>query len=192
MENTGRVPATGWAQSVAKEQGIDLRTVTPSRPDGMITSVDLASSSKSSSSSSSYVPTPGTINATPMARKLAQENNINLSNVKGTGNFGRVTQDDVLIAAGKKVVKVEAAAPAPSSSSSGVASKASGKADAPAAVLDGVVPMDGMQKAVAKNMERTLSVPIFRVSRCPPPTHTHTYLPLSFFALLTTFSLGRS
>ena len=25
--------------------------------------------------------------------------------------------------------------------------------------------MDGMQKAVAKNMEKTLSVPIFRVSR---------------------------
>ena len=39
---------------------------------------------------------------------------------------------------------------------------------APAAaveVKDGVVEMDGMQKAVAKNMEATLAVPIFRVSR---------------------------
>jgi hypothetical protein len=31
--------------------------------------------------------------------------------------------------------------------------------------LDGIVAMDGMQKAVAKNMEKTLDVPIFRVSR---------------------------
>ena len=32
-------------------------------------------------------------------------------------------------------------------------------------ILEGIVAMDGMQKAVAKNMEKTLSVPIFRVSR---------------------------
>ena len=29
----------------------------------------------------------------------------------------------------------------------------------------GSKPLDGMQKAVAKNMEKTLDVPIFRVSR---------------------------
>ena len=31
--------------------------------------------------------------------------------------------------------------------------------------IDGVVAMTGMQKAVAKNMEKTMNVPIFRVSR---------------------------
>jgi len=31
-------------------------------------------------------------------------------------------------------------------------------------VLDGVVPMDDMQKAMGKNMEATLAVPVFRVS----------------------------
>lgn len=157
--NTGRVVATGYAQTLAKEGNIDLRTVQSSRPDGLITAQDVASGA--ASSSSAYVPTPGTINATPMARKLAAENNLLIANIKGTGNFGRVTQDDVLIAAGKKVVKAAAApiaAPAP-------APAAKGGKDAAVAALDGVVAMDGMQKAVAKNMEKTLSVPVFRVSR---------------------------
>jgi len=40
------------------------------------------------------------------------------------------------------------------------------KAAAPAGPAPkGTVPMDGMQKAVAKNMEKTLEVPVFRVSR---------------------------
>ena len=154
--NSGRVAATGYAQAVAKEQGVDLRTVTPSRPDGLITAMDVASGAPAMPTA--WVPTAGTINATPMARKLAAENNIQLSGVKGTGNFGRVTADDVLIAAGKKVVKVEAPKSAP-------AAAAAPSKEKETKVLDGVVPMDGMQKAVAKNMEKTLSVPIFRVSR---------------------------
>ena len=36
---------------------------------------------------------------------------------------------------------------------------------APKAAPSGVVPFDGMQMAVAKNMEKSLEVPIFRVSR---------------------------
>ena len=154
--NSGRVAATGYAQAVAKEQGVDLRTVTPSRPDGLITAMDVASGAPAMPTA--WVPTAGTINATPMARKLAAENNIQLSGVKGTGNFGRVTADDVLIAAGKKVVKVEAPKSVP-------AAAAAPSKEKETKVLDGVVPMDGMQKAVAKNMEKTLSVPIFRVSR---------------------------
>ena len=159
--NDGRVVASGYAQAQAKAQNIDLRTVSPSRPDGYITSKDLSGATPGAPAA--YTPTPGTINATPSARKFAAENGIDLSKVKGSGNFGRVTGDDVLIAAGKKTVPapepVAAAAPASSKPAGGAA------ASAPAAVLDGVKPMDGMQKAVAKNMEKTLTVPIFRVSR---------------------------
>ncbi len=160
--NDGRVVASGYAQAQAKAQNIDLRTVSPSRPDGYITSKDLSGATPGAPAA--YTPTPGTINATPSARKFAAENGIDLSKVKGSGNFGRVTGDDVLIAAGKKTVPAPepvaaAAAPASSKPAGGAA------ASAPAAVLDGVKPMDGMQKAVAKNMEKTLTVPIFRVSR---------------------------
>ena len=161
----GRVASSGYAKALAKELNIDLRTVTSSRSDGLITSRDLASGSVGAVSSvSAYIPAAGTINASPMARKLAAENNLDVQKIKGTGNFGRVMPDDVLIAAGKKAAPVAPVA---------VTAVATTKAAAPAAAapkvavvaLEGIVAMDGMQKAVAKNMEKTLSVPIFRVSR---------------------------
>jgi len=171
--NDGRVAASGYAKTVAKEQGIDLKTVTPSRADGLVTSKDLAG--VTGSGPPAYVPAAGVINATPMARKLATDNGLDLTKLKGTGNFGRVTSDDVLKAAGKYVAPVEyavagSAAPASAAAPAAAAAKpaAAGDKAAPAApkpVMDGVVAMDGMQKAVAKNMERTLAVPIFRVSR---------------------------
>mmetsp|Transcript_5768 Transcript_5768/g.8022 ORF Transcript_5768/g.8022 Transcript_5768/m.8022 type:complete len:528 (+) Transcript_5768:30-1613(+) len=166
--NDGRVAASGYAKTLAKEQGIDLRTVTPSRPDSYITSKDLASGSATATAAvAAYVPAAGVINASPMAKKLAAENNLDVTTIKGSGNFGRVMPDDVLRAAGKLA---PVAAPTPA-----VVTPAAPVAAAPAAtvkgaakteeVLDGVKPMDGMQKAVAKNMEKTLGVPIFRVSR---------------------------
>ena len=165
--NTGRVAASGYAKAVASEKGIDLRTVTPSRPDQYITSRDLATAS--SSAPAAHIPAAGVINATPTAKKLAAENNLDVTKIKGTGNFGRVTPDDVLRAAGKLV---EPPAPKPAAPAAAAAAPAAPspsaskpKAEEKAPILDGVKPMDGMQKAVAKNMEKTLSVPIFRVSR---------------------------
>ena len=166
--NTGRVAASGFAQAQAKEQNIDLRTVTPSRPDGYITSKDLASAA-AVAKTSSYVSQPGVVNASPMARKVAAENNVDISKVKGTGNFGRVLPDDVLIACGKKTIPAPAPVAAPAAAASTTAAAAPKKeaaaGGAVAPVLDGVKLMDGMQKAVSKNMEKTLSIPVFRVSR---------------------------
>ena len=162
--NDGRIAASGYAKMMAKEQNINLATVTSSRADGLITSRDLSSGSSESASSvisSAYVPAAGTINASPMSRKLALENNLDVTKIKGTGNFGRVMPDDVLIAAGKKSAPVTVIAPV---AVAAAAAPAAGKVAA-APVMDGIVAMDGMQKAVAKNMEKTLSVPIFRVSR---------------------------
>ena len=162
--NDGRVAASGYAKTVAKEKGIDLSTVTPSRLDQYITSRDLATGS--AAPAAEYVPAAGIISATPTAKKLAAENNLDVTKIKGTGNFGRVTPDDVLRAAGKlapPAAKVTTAAPPAAAAAAPAAAKAK-EGDAKA-VLDGVKPMDGMQKAVAKNMEKTLSVPIFRVSR---------------------------
>lgn len=168
--NFGRVSASGYAQQQAKEGGINLATVTPSRPDGYITSRDLSSGSKGgtghSGAAHEHVPAPGSINASPSARKLAQEHGIDLVKVRGSGNFGRVMPDDVLKAAGKYVApKVSSSAsPAAASATAASATQKPSAAEV-AAPLDGLVAMDGMQKAVAKNMEKTLSVPVFRVSR---------------------------
>ena len=147
------------------------------------TNMATPSASAQPAAAGSFVPGEGTINASPQARKLAAENNLDVTKIKGTGNFGRVMPDDVLIAAGKKsavvaapaVVAPTVAAVAPAAvKTAAVAAAAPPAAKAvsvSAAVIDpvaveGIVPMDGMQKAVAKNMEKTLAVPIFRVSRC--------------------------
>jgi pyruvate dehydrogenase E2 component (dihydrolipoamide acetyltransferase) len=113
---------------------------------------------------SAYIPAAGTINASPMARKLAAENNLDVQKIKGTGNFGRVMPDDVLIAAGKKAAPVAPVAVTAVATTTKAAAPAAASPKV-AVALEGIVAMDGMQKAVAKNMEKTLSVPIFRVSR---------------------------
>lgn len=165
--NDGRVAASGFAKSVAKDANVDLHTVTPSRGDGYIVAKDVASGS-ASTTSTEHVPAPGSINASPMARKLATENKLDVSKIKGTGNFGRVLPDDVLRAAGKLPIetpKVAAAPSAPAAPKSEAPKDGKSKDSKEVKVLDGIVPMNGMQKAVAKNMEKTLSVPVFRVSR---------------------------
>lgn len=156
-----------------------------------------------SAASSAFVPAEGTVNASPQARKLALENNLDVTKIKGTGNFGRVMPDDVLIAAGKKsaVVAATPVVHAPVAAAPVAAAPAVAKA-APAAaketvILEGVVAMDGMQKAVAKNMEKTLTVPIFRVSRytaqhstvyCKDPGHFHKTLSPNFYQSLSHYS----
>lgn len=162
----GRVASSGYAQTVAKELGVDLQAVQPTRGDQYITSKDVLASASSGGASRKHIPAPGVINASPMARKLASENNLDVRQIIGTGNFGRVLPDDVLRAAGKLP---PVAAPAPTSTPAVATSKA--PAAAPAATSSaatttaGRVALTGMQKAVAKNMEKSLSVPVFRVSR---------------------------
>ena len=149
------MPASGFARAEAAAQGVDLGSVTASRADGFVTSGDLASGSAAAPvGGSTYQPGPGVIHATPTARMEAKKNNIDLASLqgKGSGVLGRVTQEDVLRAAGKWVEKVKPAAAADGGKS------ASGAA-AQVEVKDGVVAMDGMQKAVAKNLEATSMCP---------------------------------
>ncbi|GMI25861.1 hypothetical protein TrCOL_g9366 [Triparma columacea] len=154
----GRVVASPLAKKIASEMGIDLSTVSGSGPEGRITVSDVEAAAKGGGSKkepaagkakNTWTPAPGVIAATPTAKALAKKNKIDLSTVSGTGNFGRVTVTDVKVAMGEK--------PAKKSTSSSSASQVE--------LPSGVVPYTGMQRAVSNNMEATLSVPIFRVSR---------------------------
>jgi pyruvate/2-oxoglutarate dehydrogenase complex dihydrolipoamide acyltransferase (E2) component len=179
--NEGRVVASGYAKKLAGERGVDLRTVAGTGPNGRITADDVEASP---GGAYVHVPAAGVVAATPMAQELAKKNKLDLATVAGTGNFGRVTEDDVLIALGKAPKKAQpaapaaaapapaaaAAAPAPAAAAPAVVPKAAKPAPAAAAAFapapaEGVVPMSGMMASVAKNMEATLQVPAFRVSR---------------------------
>ena len=91
--------------------------------------------------------TDGRVRATGYAKKLARENGVNLSAVKGTGPNGRVLAQDVLdYAAAGKTAPAAASAPAPAFASAGEAA------------VDVVtkIPMTGIRKAIANNMYNSL------------------------------------
>jgi len=85
-------------------------------------------------------PTTGRVSATGLAKKIAKQNNVQLSAVKGTGPNGRIIAQDV-----KDYIAAAASAPA--------------AAAAPVAYAEDVVtqiPLSGIRKAIAKNMYTSL------------------------------------
>lgn len=161
--NSERVAASGYAQQQAKSAGIDLHTVVPSRSDGYIISKDLSSGHRTAVAV--HTPAPGSINASPMARRLAVDHSVDIGKVTGSGNFGRVMPEDMLRAAGKYSPPRHVSAAGAVASILPTTTTATVAVGAGGSVLDGMVAMDGMQRAVAKNMEKTLSIPVFHVSR---------------------------
>ena len=111
----------------------------------------------------------GKVLTTPSVRKLAAENNINLSNVKPTGKDGRVLKEDVLnYIESSKTGKQSESRPA-----SAVQQPAK---PVPQHVLDHiqqyqpplsgdrVVPIKGIQKVMYKTMTNSLNIPHFGLS----------------------------
>ena len=154
-----RVVASPLAKKRAEELGLDIGIIAGTGPSGRVTAADVeaaaskapADSKKSSAPTKGWTPASGVIAATPMARALAKKAKIDLASISGTGEFGRVTVDDVKIATGEKKVEKTAA---PTKAGATVVEMPSG-----------FVPFTGMQRAVSKNMEATLGIPEFRVSR---------------------------
>lgn len=95
--------------------------------------------------------------ASPYAKKLAKELNVDLGNVIGSGPMGRIVAKDVEAAAAAGV-SVAAEDPKPSPSSAPVKAPASTGIE-----LGTVVPFTTMQGAVSRNMVDSLTVPTFRV-----------------------------
>ncbi len=156
----GRVVASPLAKKMATEMGVDITAVVGTGPGGRITAADVqnaaaggAPAKKAASAAPTkpkHIPAPGVIAATPTARALAKKAKLDLASIEGTGEFGRVTADDVRIATGEKKPVRKAAAPG---------------TPAPVEMPEGLVPFTGMQRAVSNNMVATLDCPVFRASR---------------------------
>ena len=152
-----RVVASPLAKKRAQELGLDLSAVVGTGPDGRITASDVenakaggaAPAKKAAPAKPSWTPAAGVIAATPMARAAAKKAKLDLSTIAGTGQFGRVTLDDVKAATGEAKPKRKVAA----------------GGSAPVEMPSGLVPFTGMQRAVSNNMVATLTTPVFRASR---------------------------
>lgn len=91
------VKASPAAKKLAEQLGVDLSLAVGSGPAGRVTEKDvqlLAEKLKAGRPAAS-----GALKATPAAKRLAKELNINLSEVVGTGPEGRITESDVQAAA---------------------------------------------------------------------------------------------
>jgi pyruvate dehydrogenase E2 component (dihydrolipoamide acetyltransferase) len=82
---------------------------------------------------------------TPAARKLAQEHNVDLARVTGTGPGGRVTREDV-----EKAIADAAKAPPPAPVAAPTATLA------PAVSVAASAPLRGMRKVIAERMHKSL------------------------------------
>ncbi|MEV1089476.1 2-oxoglutarate dehydrogenase, E2 component, dihydrolipoamide succinyltransferase [Streptomyces microflavus] len=89
---------------------------------------------------------------TPLVRKLASENNVDLGSVKGTGVGGRIRKQDVVAAA--EAAKAAAAAPAPAAAPA-AAAKAAPKLEA-SPLRGQTVKMTRMRKVIGDNMMKAL------------------------------------
>jgi pyruvate dehydrogenase E2 component (dihydrolipoamide acetyltransferase) len=117
-----------------------------------------------SNGAASLPPVPsngGRLVASPRARKLAKQLQVNLETLVGSGPFGRVVAADVEVAAGKTpTATVPAIAVSPVSSPAAPTS-----APIPAAASAGeLVPFTTLQQAVSRNMVASLTVPVFRAA----------------------------
>jgi pyruvate dehydrogenase E2 component (dihydrolipoamide acetyltransferase) len=91
--------------------------------------------------------------ASPRAKKLAKDLRIDLSTLRGSGPNGRIVAEDV-----ERAAALPASAPAPLSPPTPSVPTA-----APAAPLGETIPLSTLQSAVVRNMNASLSVPVFHV-----------------------------
>lgn len=155
-----RVVASPLAKKKAEELGIDLSTIAGSGPEGRITASDVEAAASGAApakpaggkaaapSKPAWTPAAGVIAATPMARAAAKKAKIDLATIQGTGEFGRVTLDDIKMATGEKQPE----------------RKRASTGEPSVELPDGFVPFTGMQKAVSNNMVATLAIPSFQVT----------------------------
>lgn len=92
--------------------------------------------------------------ATPAVRRVAKENDVDIANIKGSGKGGRVMKEDVMsyLANGRQSTATPKA-PAAAAPTSAKASIPRGE--------DKVVPLSMIQKAMFKQMTKSLSIPHF-------------------------------
>ena len=104
----------------------------------------------------------------PRARKLAKQYKVDLGTLQGTGPHGRIVAEDVQRAAGHAPAPAQPTAQPSTNSAAPKPSPAATTAPSAAPTTPAVAPgelaaFNSLQQAVVRNMDASLSVPVFRV-----------------------------
>ncbi|MFO7926784.1 dihydrolipoamide acetyltransferase family protein [Natronomonas sp.] len=89
------VKATPRAKRRANEDDVDLTQVTGTGPEGAITESDVESFAAEAETGPSDGDSPTDVKATPRAKRRANEDDIDLAQVTGTGPQGAITESDI-------------------------------------------------------------------------------------------------
>ena len=158
------VRASPIAKRMAAELGVSLAALQGTGPGGRIVEADVRTAVETitpASSASATVggvqpataaptPTNGSVRASPLAKRLAREQGLDIGAIRGTGPDNRVVERDVLAAAeARKSAPPPAAAPA----AVGIAAY-----PAPAGLTArGRMPLEGIRRVIADRMHQSLA-----------------------------------
>ncbi|MDX9730477.1 MAG: dihydrolipoamide acetyltransferase family protein [Bdellovibrionales bacterium] len=154
LETDASAGASAPAATAAKPEAPKPAAVA-AQPAAMAASAPAPAAARTSGGAELYPPVADArVLATPATRRLARESGVDLNQVRGTGVAGRVTRDDVMGSLGAGAVSAgtpsyagggASALQAPSISRPGYQS--------PAGALDERVPLKGIRKKIAENMQ---------------------------------------
>lgn len=163
-------PVSALAAKVAAEHGVNLAAVHGSGPAGRITKEDVLAAAQAGTARfvpGAVAPTasgPVTLPSfdghnmatflSPVVRKLAAENNIDVSRMRGTGEGGRVTKSDIeaALANGSAYAPVQFAAPQAQQTA---AAKPQFPPAFPEAIPGTVMKLNPVRRAIAEHMVRS-------------------------------------
>jgi pyruvate dehydrogenase E2 component (dihydrolipoamide acetyltransferase) len=143
----GRVEATPKARRLAAEWGMPLAGLAGRGPNGRVQAVDVeqAHAAALAAVTAAREPPVPAVKATPVARRVAEAEGVDLSRVQGSGPGGQITRDDVARAA---VLPVSAPEPVASVQVPLVATPA-----APAVTqAETVIPLRSIRGVIAQRM----------------------------------------
>jgi pyruvate dehydrogenase E2 component (dihydrolipoamide acetyltransferase) len=162
-------PAAESAQAVSEGSAAEMPGVEPATSQGQQASDGTAEAAERGQAPQMPDRGPRSRILSPLVRRLAEENGLDLSRIEGTGTGGRITKSDVMAAISAGGAAVQAApapapAPAQAPAAPAAAPQSAGQAPAPAAqpamaevgAGDEVVPISHIRKAIGQHMLKSL------------------------------------
>ncbi len=176
LVEAGQEAPVGNAIALVAETEAEIEAAQQQAASQTVTTTATTTNSKSVPVATATVNTPvaatassnssnGRIVASPRAKKLAKEFNIDLKSLQGSGPYGRIVALDVETAAGKITTTPAATPTATATIPTTIATKTPVTPPLVTSFTPGeTVPLNTLQKAVVQNMMGSLQVPTFHVA----------------------------